>query len=65
MLIDESILMRAEKAAQWDLCDHCLGRVFAHVSTGMSNAQRGVEVRSAMNAARSESGDAPYVHSSS
>jgi tRNA pseudouridine synthase 10 len=65
MLIDESILMRAEKAAQWDLCDHCLGRVFAHVSTGMSNAQRGAEVRTVMNAARSERGEAPYVHSSS
>jgi tRNA pseudouridine synthase 10 len=39
----------AEKAlAAGPLCDHCLGRLFAEVDTGLSNAQRGRRVREAV-----------------
>jgi tRNA pseudouridine synthase 10 len=40
---------RAAKALEQDLCDHCLGRVFAHVSTGFSNDERGAAARKAVN----------------
>lgn len=43
---------RAAKALEQDLCDHCLGRVFAHVSTGLSNDQRGEAARRAVNEMR-------------
>ncbi len=33
------------KARGLELCDHCLGRQFAQVSTGMSNAERGRALR--------------------
>ncbi|UCE80425.1 MAG: tRNA pseudouridine(54/55) synthase Pus10 [Methanobacteriota archaeon] len=35
----------AGKALERPLCNHCLGRLFATVSTGLSNAQRGAIVR--------------------
>jgi tRNA pseudouridine synthase 10 len=43
---------RAAKALEQDLCDHCLGRVFAHVSTGFSNDERGAAARKAVNEMR-------------
>jgi tRNA pseudouridine synthase 10 len=36
----------AERALQRPLCNHCLGRLFASVSRGLSNDQRGALVRS-------------------
>src|SRR4030042_1359040 len=35
----------AVRALQRPLCDHCLGRLFAKLSTGMTNTQRGAIVR--------------------
>lgn len=35
----------AGRALERPLCNHCLGRLFATVSTGLSNAQRGAIVR--------------------
>ena len=42
------LVERAEKALKYDLCDHCLGRVFAHVDTGLSNKERGESIRMAV-----------------
>ena len=36
---------RADLALKWDLCDHCLGRVFAMVGTGLTNDERGRSAR--------------------
>ena len=38
----------AGRALQRPLCNHCLGRLFASVSSGLSNDQRGMLVRSAI-----------------
>jgi len=38
-------LDKVEKALQKDLCDHCLGRLFAQLGTGMSNRERGETLR--------------------
>ena len=38
----------AGRALQRPLCNHCLGRLFASVSRGLSNEQRGALVRSSM-----------------
>jgi len=38
----------AGRALQRPLCNHCLGRLFAFVSRGLSNEQRGMLVRSSM-----------------
>ncbi len=38
----------AGRALQRPLCNHCLGRLFASVSRGLSNEQRGVLVRSSI-----------------
>jgi tRNA pseudouridine synthase 10 len=43
---------RAEGAlAAGPLCDHCLGRLFAEVDTGLANAERGRTVREALGGA--------------
>ncbi|OPY34205.1 MAG: tRNA pseudouridine synthase Pus10 [Methanomassiliicoccales archaeon PtaU1.Bin124] len=47
-----------------DLCDHCLGRVFARVSTGLSDDQRGLSLRLGLNFIRVLDDKEPYVHSS-
>lgn len=48
------IVARADQALQaHDLCDHCLGRLFAHVDTGMTNAERGRNMRIAVSLERS------------
>jgi tRNA pseudouridine synthase 10 len=38
----------AEAAAEKDLCDHCLGRLFGKLGTGMTNDQRGRMIREAL-----------------
>ncbi len=43
------LVVRAEKALSQDLCDHCLGRLFALVDTGLSNDERGRSLRMAVN----------------
>ena len=35
----------AEKAVEKGLCDHCLGRLFGKLGTGMTNDQRGQQIR--------------------
>ena len=42
------LLEKAEKALAHDLCDHCLGRLFAHVDTGLSDRERGESIRMAL-----------------
>ncbi|MGD1060565.1 MAG: tRNA pseudouridine(54/55) synthase Pus10 [Methanomassiliicoccales archaeon] len=42
------LVERAEKALAHDLCDHCLGRLFAQVDTGLSNEERGESLRLAI-----------------
>ncbi|MFA6951529.1 MAG: tRNA pseudouridine(54/55) synthase Pus10 [Candidatus Methanomethylophilaceae archaeon] len=38
-------LETAEKLAKLELCDHCLGRMFGKVGTGMTNDERGRMIR--------------------
>lgn len=42
------LLIKAEAALRRDLCDHCLGRVFAQVGTGLTNQIRGENLRHAI-----------------
>ncbi len=44
----EALIEQAEKALKHDLCDHCLGRLFAQVDTGLSNRERGESLRMAV-----------------
>jgi len=44
MAVMES-LEKIESALERDLCDHCLGRLFAQLGTGISNAERGKSLR--------------------
>ena len=46
------LVTRAEKALSKDLCDYCLGRVFARVDTELSNHERGQSLRLAVNFVR-------------
>ncbi|NLI74156.1 MAG: tRNA pseudouridine(54/55) synthase Pus10 [Euryarchaeota archaeon] len=39
---------KAHQALQHDLCDHCLGRLFAQVDTGITNEERGQNMRMAL-----------------
>lgn len=49
-----NMVAKADQALQsHDLCDHCLGRLFAHVDTGMTNAERGRNMRIAVGLERS------------
>jgi len=41
------------------LCDHCLGRAFAHLSTGLSNADRGRAIKIALSMAGNREGEEP------
>lgn len=45
-----------------DLCDHCLGRAFARLSTGMGNDQRGSSLRMAVDFVRALDGRGGHVH---
>ncbi len=48
------IIERADRALRaHDLCDHCLGRLFAQVETGTTNAERGRNMRIAVALERS------------
>ncbi len=38
-------LEKVESALEKDLCDHCLGRLFAQLGTGITNAERGKSLR--------------------
>lgn len=45
-LHDKEILECAEKIlSAYELCDHCLGRIFAHIEQGMTNQERGTILR--------------------
>lgn len=45
-----------------DLCDHCLGRAFARVSTGLGNDQRGASLRLGLNFVRALDDQKPFFH---
>ncbi|HEX9906942.1 MAG TPA: tRNA pseudouridine(54/55) synthase Pus10 [Thermoplasmata archaeon] len=51
----------AGRALQRPLCNHCLGRLFASVSRGLSNEQRGVMVRASLANAPPESVSGCYI----
>jgi tRNA pseudouridine synthase 10 len=53
------LVEKAERALSRDLCDHCLGRIFAQVDTGLSNAERGESLRMAVNLVRGLRGEEP------
>jgi tRNA pseudouridine synthase 10 len=55
------LVVRAEKALDQDLCDHCLGRLFALVDTGLSNDERGRSLRMAVNLSRSLENQEPLL----
>lgn len=44
----DEIIEKAEQLAGEGLCDHCLGRMFGKVGTGMTNDQRGRIIRDAL-----------------
>lgn len=44
----KDIIGKAEELAGEGLCDHCLGRMFGKVGTGMTNDERGREIREAL-----------------
>lgn len=46
-------IARADRALRHDLCDHCLGRLFAQVETGTTNKERGRNMRIAVTLERS------------
>lgn len=52
----KEVLEQALKAQDRDLCDHCLGRLFAHVGTGTTNLKRGEELRALIDLERSAQG---------
>lgn len=58
----KEVLEQALKAQDRDLCDHCLGRPFAHVGTGTTNQRRGAELRALIDQDRASKGLQPMVH---
>ena len=58
----KEVLEQALKAQDKDLCDHCLGRPFAHVGTGTTDERRGAELRLLINEDRAARGLGPMVH---
>ncbi len=58
----KEVLEQALKAQDRDLCDHCLGRPFAHVGTGTTNERRGGELRALIDEDRASKGLPPMVH---
>ena len=45
-LKDKEILKIAKNAlSKYELCDHCLGRIFAKIESGLTNEKRGELVR--------------------
>ena len=53
---------RADLALKWDLCDHCLGRVFAMVGTGLTNDERGRSARADVERERGSRGEVLPPH---
>lgn len=53
------LVEKAEGALSKDLCDHCLGRLFAQVDTGLTNAERGESLRMAVDLARALRDEGP------
>lgn len=53
----------ADMALSRDLCDHCLGRLFALVGSGMTNEERGKFLREAVTRIRIQRGENPPEHS--
>ncbi|NLX46991.1 MAG: tRNA pseudouridine(54/55) synthase Pus10 [Euryarchaeota archaeon] len=58
----KEVLERALNVQDRDLCDHCLGRLFAHVGTGTTNGERGKEVRALIDQDRASRGLGPMQH---
>lgn len=57
------IVARADKALKaHDLCDHCLGRLFAHIETGTTNQERGRNMRVAVSLERSARSEEAPAH---
>jgi tRNA pseudouridine synthase 10 len=56
------LISKADAALQRDLCDHCLGRLFALRSTGLTNEIRGRNLRSAVVLIRSIRDDEAPIH---
>jgi tRNA pseudouridine synthase 10 len=54
-LASEEIVNRATRIVrEGPICDHCLGRQFAKIASGLSNAERGEQVKAALQDARVE-----------
>lgn len=53
------LVERAGRALSRDLCDHCLGRLFAQVDTGLSDQERGESLRLAVDFLRALDGLGP------
>ncbi len=45
MMNPEQVLSKAQEAIKKDLCDHCLGRLFAQLGHGLTNDERGKTLR--------------------
>jgi len=58
----KEVLEQALKAQDRDLCDHCLGRLFAHVGTGTTNQKRGEELRALIDQDRQSRGLGKMKH---
>ncbi|MDD1767243.1 MAG: tRNA pseudouridine(54/55) synthase Pus10 [Methanomassiliicoccales archaeon] len=56
------IASRADIALKRDLCDHCLGRIFALVGTGTTNEARGKSARAEASFEREGRGEALQPH---
>ena len=57
------IVARADEALKaHDLCDHCLGRLFAHIETGTTNRERGRNMRVAVTLERSARSEGAPEH---
>ena len=53
-LLDPDNVERARRAGDRGLCDHCLGRLFGKVETGLTNPQRSARLRAATGAGEVE-----------
>ena len=58
----KEVLDRALRVQDIDLCDHCLGRLFAQVGTGTTNLNRGQELRALIDQDRASRGLGPMRH---
>ncbi len=59
-----TIIARADQALHHDLCDHCLGRLFAQVESGTTNKERGRNMRIAVALERGARGEEISPHES-